>query len=160
MPQPEFRTGFPRAEFERQKNFGRCPSCVHGRHAQCERHINDGAFDADDFVRVSCICPCEGDVHAPYSLIDLVAELRREIAEIAVLLNDERGARAAAEERLITLAEFAFDELDDALIDEEGHLDPMPGARGVFEQFKGIFLDSEIASLQQLFDSDDERFAR
>lgn len=42
--------------------------------------MNDGAGDAEDFIGVTCKCPCEGEVPHGGRLIDLVDSLRKQLA--------------------------------------------------------------------------------
>lgn len=71
----------------------KCSACQGNRHISCDRHMNDGAVDASEFVRVACDCPCEGEVYDSAGLIGLVAELRRQIRATNEKHTEQRIAR-------------------------------------------------------------------
>lgn len=50
--------------------------------------MNEGAVDAEEFIDVSCKCPCEGEVTG--QLIDLVSVLRLRIRALASLMSEEK----------------------------------------------------------------------
>ncbi len=43
-----------------------CPACGEGNHVGCDLHINDGAFDAMDFVPAYCTCEHTDDEYWGY----------------------------------------------------------------------------------------------
>lgn len=60
-----------------------CWSCRVNKHRDCDRHLNDGVHDAEEFITVKgvlCPCPCGGQVGTQYpKMIDLIGALRDEV---------------------------------------------------------------------------------
>jgi hypothetical protein len=105
----DFTRGLPGAPRDR------CHDCRLNKHAGCDLHMNDGAGDAEDFVAVSCACPCEGEVRG--KLIDLVAALRRDADERETLLAARDGSAqrlwAGLDQVLASLTRLVTDGYDD-----------------------------------------------
>lgn len=97
----------------------RCLMCTSNKHSECDLHMNDGAVDAEDFVHVSCDCPCNGEVEPGGKLIDLVAVLRDEIADL-----EEKSSAGAAESEQTARAHRALlaqiGNYLDEIFDDEG----------------------------------------
>jgi hypothetical protein len=105
----DFTRAFPTAR------LGWCRACQKDKHRDCDLHMNDGAGDAEDFVAVSCACPCEGEVRG--KLIDLVAALRRDADERETLLAARDGSAqrlwAGLDQVLVSLTRLITDGYDD-----------------------------------------------
>lgn len=87
----------------------RCVGCRHNKHRECDLRINEGAVDAEDFISVSCKCPCEGEVTG--QLIDLVSTLRLQIKALTSVADEEKeqeGNEIDVLRSLITCVEEFF----------------------------------------------------
>lgn len=87
----------------------RCADCRHNRHRMCDLRMNEGAVDAEDFISVSCKCPCEGEVTG--QLIDLVSTLRMQIKALNSVADEEKeqeGNEIDVLRSLITCVEEFF----------------------------------------------------
>lgn len=99
-----------------------CISCARNKHKDCDLHMNDGAFDAEDFVNVRCDCFCGGRIGTQFdSLMQMaehyaeqVQEFREETRQVRML-----AARAAgvADEMMEIIRTF-----DARARDDEGNL--------------------------------------
>lgn len=147
------KRGFPHKANEKRKRFTWCPRCVEGRHVGCDLHMNDGAFDAMDFVHVSCECPCEGEIRESFSLLDLIARLRGDERNTTSVAQKEAQDRIAVENTLYEAADLIMVDLHNALIDDEGRFNPhQPTFDHVMARLEEILRDSEIPAIKQLFE--------
>lgn len=100
----------------------RCKMCASNKHGECDLHINDGAVDAEEFISVSCACPCEGEVQQGGKLIDLVAVLREDLSNWKRLYEasgrvatDHSNAHRALLRQIGEYLEEIFDDEGDGL---------------------------------------------
>lgn len=92
-----------------------CLPCQQDMHRDCDRHMNDGAFDALDFIPVSCKCPCEGQITENFKLIDLVKR-KADAAEAARQMYTDATAKCTRlQNALNELAELVVEALDDEM---------------------------------------------
>jgi hypothetical protein len=122
MTPPDFSRGVPKAA-DRAIVF--CLSCQRSRHGNCDHHMNDGAFDAEDFIDIFCKCPCEGDVPVGGRLIDLVMSLR---LQLRAFVPDREGVEddEGAESKGVVIPRSLVEQTERFLtkgIDDEGNFD-------------------------------------
>lgn len=145
------KRGFPHQENERRKRFSWCAECADGRHVDCDFHMNDGAVDAMDFVRVSCECPCQGEIRPSFDLLDLIAHLRGMVRHAELEDEKEDQARLGVENTLYEVTDLTMIELHNALIDDEGRFNPhKPTFDHVMTRLERIFRSSDVPAIKQL----------
>lgn len=115
MAVPLFNKGFPKRETY-------CHDCQRNRHGGCILHMNDGAFDAEDFLNVRCKCPCEGEISGDELLIDLVARLREDVLAAGNAAQEVRQTLADTQRWAAEVVELCFQKLPGHLYDDEGLL--------------------------------------
>lgn len=99
-----------------------CISCARNKHKNCDLHMNDGAFDAKDFISVRCDCFCRGRIGTQFDSLmamaeyyaNQVEEFQEETRQVRML-----AARAAsvADEMMEIIRTF-----DSRARDDEGNL--------------------------------------
>lgn len=97
-----------------------CVGCRHNKHRECDLRINEGAVGAEDFIPVSCKCPCEGEVTG--QLIDLVSTLRMQIKALNSVA-DEKKEQEGNEIDILRVLITRVEEFFQAGIDDEGAFD-------------------------------------
>jgi hypothetical protein len=99
---------------------GSCVACRHKRHRECDLRLNEDAVDAQDFVDVSCKCPCEGEVTG--QLIDLVSALRAQLGSLNSVITE---AQAQEADELLILRSLVtnVEEFFQNSVDDEGSFD-------------------------------------
>jgi hypothetical protein len=109
-----------------------CISCARNKHKMCDLHMNDGAFDALDFIHVRCDCFCKGQIGTVYdSLLDMAKKYAEDCEEAIAEAREMKmlAARAAgvADEVLEAIRGF-----DNRARDDEGNF--LPGnSRNLYE---------------------------
>lgn len=116
-----------------------CLGCKANRHKECDKHINDGAVDALEFIDVRCDCPCEGEVRG--KLIDLVAQLRQEAATAAAAI-EELGSALDWRSRQYRTLDAAIVRFLERSTDDEGDFNPLLSS---LEELRGTW---ELARTQ------------
>lgn len=115
-----------------------CISCARNKHKMCDLHMNDGAFDALDFIHVKCDCFCEGKIGTVYdSLLDMSKKYAEDREEALTETRQMKmlAARAAgvADEVLEAIRSF-----DNRARDDEGNF--LPGnSRHLYESILDEF---------------------
>ena len=99
-----------------------CISCARNKHKNCDLHMNDGAFDAEDFISVSCSCFCRGRIGTQFdSLMAMAKHYAEQVEEFQEETRQVRmlAARAAgvADEVMEIVRNF-----DARARDDEGNL--------------------------------------
>lgn len=99
-----------------------CISCARNKHKQCDLHMNDGAFDAQDFINVRCDCFCAGRIGTQFdSLMSMAEHYAEQVEQFADETRQVRmlAARAAgvADEMMEIIRTF-----DARARDDEGNL--------------------------------------
>jgi hypothetical protein len=125
-----------------QRSGKKCWSCARNKHKDCDLHMNDGAFDVEDFIPVSCGCICEGKIGTEFdSLLDMAIAYKKwfKESEDRVRVQSVLAARAAslAEDSLESIRAFlgrAYDDEGNIIVDSK---------RKVFERALGQ-LTSEL----------------
>lgn len=100
--------------------------CTSSKHGECETHINDGAVDAEDFIFVSCACPCKGEVPEGSKLITLVADLRQQLEEVQAAYSAVGKVSADASSAHRALLRHIGEDLEDIFNDEGDGLQVSP----------------------------------
>lgn len=111
-----------RSEHADRKKKVVCISCARNKHKMCDLHMNDGAFDADDFISVRCDCFCAGRIGTQYdSLMAMAEDYAKQVEEFQEEARQVRmlAARAAgvADEVMEIVRTF-----DARARDDEGNL--------------------------------------
>lgn len=108
------------------ENAGRkkalCISCARNKHKQCDLHMNDGAFDAEDFISVRCDCFCEGRIGTQFdSLLAMAEHYANQVQEFREETRQAKmlAARAAGVADEVMEIVRAF---DSRARDDEGNL--------------------------------------
>jgi hypothetical protein len=99
-----------------------CISCARNKHKQCDLHMNDGAFDAEDFISVSCDCFCGGRIGTQFdSLMAMAQHYAEQVQEFAEETRQAKmlAARAAGVADEVMEIVRAF---DSRARDDEGNL--------------------------------------
>jgi hypothetical protein len=109
-PRPQRRASY-RAP---AKTDGLCSGCRADLHRDCILHLNDDAVDAEDFIMVTCDCICQGECDSEHRLIDIIADLRREIEGREATWEETSKRSRASESALREVADL----LDQSFNDE------------------------------------------
>jgi hypothetical protein len=99
-----------------------CHSCARNKHKQCDHHMNDQAFDAQDFIMVWCDCFCEGRIGREF---DSLMEMAKHYADAAKTAQEETRTSKILAARAADTAEQALEAIrwfDDQARDDEGNL--------------------------------------